>query len=188
MAAKKTGSKRTKKGSTDGASLADLKSRVSKALALVGQIGALFPEAVSLSTDDRMHSQGKLRVGEDKALLAILDGIDAEPAVFSSLADKDQGHDDKVVETDLLRERLARMTQFTKVSDALARAAALLGDTALATGDQVKPITLAAYAIAKPVAENDKTMRTAIADALSFYGRIGKAGAKSKAKKRIAKT
>jgi hypothetical protein len=188
MAAKKTRSKRKSGASGAGASLADLKSRVSKALALADQIEALFPEAVSLSTDDRMHSQGKLRMGEDKALLAVLDGIDAEPAVFSSLADKDQGHDDKVVETDLLRERLARMTQYSKVSDALGSVAALLGDTALATGDQVKPIALAAYAIAKPVAENDKTMRTAIADALSFYGRIGKAGAKSKARKKAAKS
>jgi hypothetical protein len=161
--------------------VAELTKRVAHAKSLIAQVRALFPEAHALPKDDRRRSQGKMGEEESKALRSVVDAVDAEPAVFASLADEDEGHDPEKVETDLLRDRFERHDLYSSVADELTAAAGVFSDSALDVGSLVKPVTLAAYEIAKPVSKRHPVIREKIAPALDYYG--GNAAAAAAARK-----
>lgn len=164
-------------------SIPELEDRVARAKQLFGEIEQLLPGLVTMTEDDRRHSEGKLRDGEADALTAVIDVADQHPQYFAALADKDGGVDPKTFETDLLRGHLARRKLLGSVAVAAAELTAPLGDTVLMLGEQVRPVLLAAYQIAKPIAVADEKLRSRLAPALDFYGKIGRRGAETRAKK-----
>jgi hypothetical protein len=137
------------------------------------ELQQLLPGLTTLPADDRKHSDGKIRDGEDLALTSVLDVAERDPQLFTVLATKDGGEDPKKFETALLRDRLERRTLLAGVL-AEDHVTAPLADTVLALGEQSKPVLLAAYHIAKPLAQEDDTIRARLAPALDFYGRIGR--------------
>ena len=159
----------SKKDTVDHLPIEELRKRVTKAIALIGEVKALFPDLVKLTEDDRKHSQGRMRHGEPAILRSVLDAVDLEPQYFKSLADEDEGHDPNKFETDLLRERLERRELYQQVADALEPFTADLSDTALHFGGLVRPAALAAYRIAKTLAHTDQKMRNAVAAAIDFF-------------------
>src|SRR5262245_14986631 len=98
----------TKTDDIETLSLDELQKRVNKAKALLAEVEALFPGAMTMTAEDRRHSDGRLRVGESETLRTVLAAVDSAPQFFVSLADRDDGHDPKRFETQLLRERLSR--------------------------------------------------------------------------------
>jgi hypothetical protein len=104
------------------------------------------------------------------------------------LADKDGGIDPTTFETDLLRDHLERREILGRVLAAAEAVSSPLGDTVLTLGEQVRPVLLAAYKIAKPIADSDSKVRTRLAPALDFYGKIGRRGAETRAAKKSAAT
>jgi len=107
--------------------------------------------------------------------------------MFASLADEDEGHDPKAVETDLLRDRFDRHDVYAQVSDEIAAVAGVLSDHALTLGAQVKPVTLAAYEIAKPISKRNAAVREKIAPALDYHGANAAAAAASRKAKQAVK-
>ena len=160
--------------------LKDMRAKVERALVLIAELKALFP-LVTMTEDDRKHSQGRLRDGETAALTATLDVVDLVPKLFESLADKDEGYDPNRFESDLLRERLERRELLARVDSALAPIATRLSDSVLFLGGLCRPAVLAAYRIAKTVSATDKKIRAVLAPAIDFYGRVGKAAATTRA-------
>ena len=150
--------------------LADLTKRSTRGKALLAEFRALFSEAHALSKDDRLRSRGKLGLKEGSALRGVLDAVDLEPAIFASLADEDEGHDPEKLETDLLRERFDCHHLYKSLADELEAVASLLSDAALAHAAQCKPVTLAAYEIAKPVSKRNPAIRAKITPLLDYYG------------------
>ena len=147
------------------------------------EIDALLPGLVTMTDDDRRHSDGKLRDGEADALASVLDVADRYPQYFTVLADKDGGVDPRTFETALLRDHIARRKIFAALADTADALATPLTDTVLTLGEQVRPVLLAAYQIAKPIAGADDKVRSALAPALDFYGRIGRRSAETRTKK-----
>jgi hypothetical protein len=150
-------------------SVSDLKELQDKAIAQVNELRAQFPEAQRLAKDDRRLSQGKMGADEAVALRGVIDAMELLPAVFASLADEDEGHDPNKLETDLLRDRFDRHAIYSTLATQFEAAAELFSDAALAMGALVKPVTLAAYEIAKPISRRNEGLRDKIAKALDFY-------------------
>lgn len=186
MAAKKTSPKPTNPSSAKahkaGADtltlpLDELRARVAKVTALIEEATALLPGLLELTDAARKDSVGRFRKGEAQALLAVLDLADAKPALFESLADKDHGNDPASFETGLLRDRLERIALLQPLAEASDELIDGVQDTVLFLGETTKPVMLAAYEIAKPQAKHDPKIRSKMAPALDYYGKIAATGA-----------
>ncbi|MFO0588452.1 MAG: hypothetical protein U0441_12960 [Polyangiaceae bacterium] len=147
----------------------ELRGRVTKGMILVSELRRLFPELIGKTEDDRKYTQGNMRAGEGAMLLKVLDAADARPHYFASLADRDEGHDPKKFETTLLRDRIERRELYNQVADGLVPLGQLFNDTSLHFGELARPPTLAAYRIAKTLADTDQAVRTLIADVIDFF-------------------
>lgn len=160
-------------------SVAELEKRSKESRALVAKIRGQFPEAKRVAGDDRVTSQGKMGLKESTALYSVVDAMDEEPAIFGVLADEDEGHDPTKLETGLIRDRFARHRVYAELAEELQSLATVFSDAALEMGALVKPVTLAAYEIAKPLSKRHKSIREKIAPALDYYG-ANAAGRKAK--------
>ena len=107
---------------------------------------------------------------EGLALRGVLDAVDLEPAMFASLADEDEGHDPGKLETDLLRERFDCHQIYSSIADEMESLASVLSDAALTHAALAKPVTLAAYEIARPVSKRHPAIRAKLAPTLDYYG------------------
>jgi len=151
-------------------SLAELKKRAEHAKAQAAAIQSSFPEAHALPVDVRKHVPGRFGAAESVALRGVIDAIDLEPTPFKSLANEDDGHDASKLETDLLRDRLERHDVYAQLSETFQTLSDLFSDAALSVGAHVKPVTLAAYEIAKPMARRDDKLAAKLKPALDYYG------------------
>ncbi len=157
--------------------IAELRKRVEEGVALAKKLKTMFPELVAKTEEDRRYTQGNMRTGEGPMLTKVLDGVDMRPSYFTSLADRDEGHDPTKFETSLLRDRLERRELYFKLASEVSSLGSLFGDTALHFGELARPPVLAAYRIAKTLAETDQALRTVIADVIDFF-RVRKSTAK----------
>src|SRR5581483_9164572 len=87
---------------------------------------------VELTTEARVHSNGRLRDGEPAAMRAILDAADTHPSYFESLAASDHGSDDRVFETQPARDDLARRDLLVEPAGRVAALAERFSDSLLA--------------------------------------------------------
>ena len=155
-----------------------LEKNVAKFESLAAQMAELLPGAAKLTEQERRETDGKFRSGEAAALSSVLDAADARGELFSSLADKDGGHDPSSFETDFLREELMRIELLGRAQAALERLN--VSDSVLRMGEQLKPVLLAAYHLGKLNAQHDATVRSKMATALDFYSRIARKSAATK--------
>jgi hypothetical protein len=155
-----------------------LQKHVAKFEALAAEMAELLPGAANLTEQERRETDGKFRSGEAAALGSVLDAADARAELFSSLADKDGGHDPSSFETDFLREELARIELLGRAQTALETLN--VSDSILRMGEQVKPVLLAAYHLGKLNAQHDAAVRSRMAAALDYYSRIARKSAATK--------
>jgi hypothetical protein len=141
----------------------------------------------SLTPEERTHSNGRLRGGEEKALTAILDSMDLRPGLFASLADRDGGTDDAKLETQPSRDALARVAALRPLAALADAISTLISDELLHQGAQVKEVTGPAYGIVKVNVGLDSKLAKKAEPATKFYGSNGKKSQQTKAKKK-AKT
>lgn len=138
----------------------------------------------SLTDEERLHSNGRIREGEDAAILAILDTIDASPATFQALAPHDHGDDPKVVETAPARTAIERRELLLPLRDRLAALVQRLSDDLLSSGALARDVSVPAYAILQANAAFDPNLRKKGATAISYYGKAPKKAAATRAKKK----
>jgi hypothetical protein len=161
--------------------LKTLQKNAATAKELLTQIYALLPGLSGLTPDARKHAS-KFRAGEAEALSSVLDAADAKPALFESLADKDNGEDPHTFEVNLLRDRLQRAAILGSIADAFTPLSDGIADTLLHLGDLSKPVMLLAYGIAKMHAKLDGVIANAIRPAMDFYAKISRASVATKKK------
>ncbi|MFO0591160.1 MAG: hypothetical protein U0441_26680 [Polyangiaceae bacterium] len=155
-------------------SVEELLKREQKFNALMDEAIKLFPDAHRFAKEDRVSSVGRMGLEEATVLRGVVDVMEARPALFECLADEDEGHDPNKLETGLLRDRFAIHGVYARVAAKLGDAARPFADTALKHGELVKPVTLAAYQIAKPISKRDAAIRGKIAAVVDYYaGRKG---------------
>ncbi|MFO0649435.1 MAG: hypothetical protein U0326_24555 [Polyangiales bacterium] len=170
------------KTTIDDMTLEQLEKNAARVEALLLEIEGLLPGLEHFTSDDRTHSEGRFRnEGEESALRAVLATIEHDPASFRVLAAKDNGRDPKRVETDLLLARLNRRAVLVRIASKLVPLAQKCEDTVLAQGELCKPVLSAAYQIARPLADHDAEIRTALQPAIDYYGAIGRKAAATRA-------
>jgi hypothetical protein len=160
---------------------AEFSRRIEQARPHIQALVDLFPGLLTLTKEARTESQGKFRDGEVDALGTVLNAVEARPALFQSLADKDEGIDPSNIEVPLLRSRLHRIGQLRSLLDELEPFLQKVSDTQLALGELVKPFLLAAHRICKTHAQTDPSLRSIVAKALDFYASIAARAALTRA-------
>ncbi len=174
------------KASQGDASLKTLEQAVEKARAALRAAEAALEahDLAAYTSEERAHSAGKLRDGEDKALEGILDTVDAHPEHFVSLAPHDHGADDGKVETGPARTALARRSLLAPLAGELAAFAQRVSDDVLSSGALARDVTTPAYAIIKANAPINPALRKSAAFSLNFYVKqVQSKGSKAPAKK-----
>jgi hypothetical protein len=126
-------------------------------------------DLAAYTSDERQHSAGKLRDGEDKALEGILDTVDAHPEHFISLAPHDHGTDDSKVETGPARAALARRSLLVPFASELAAFTQRVSDDVMSSGALARDVTTPAYAIIKANAPINPALRKSASSSLNFY-------------------
>ncbi len=176
MAKAKT-TKAKKSGSAAMAFDAKVASIMTSASALLAALKGLGLPV--LTDEERLHTVGKLRGGEPAAMLAILGTVDANPALFASLA---TGGD--AVDTAPARDALGEFRALAPLSAVFAQMSSLVSDGMIANGEIARGVTMPAYALGKAIAATNAKVRTSLAPAITFYG--GKTRKVVAAKKRVA--
>lgn len=155
----------------------------------VGQLKGMkssMPWLSLMNTERRKESRGKFRDGEEPVLRSVanLTAQEDMKAFFKPLAKKDRGSDTASFETDLLIQRLDRRLLYQTLLAEIEEFATMLSDTILYEGEYSKPALLKAYRLAKRAADDDESIRAAIASAIDFYGEPAKKASKTKAARR----
>ncbi len=127
----------------------------------------------TLTDDERLHSNGKLRLKEPEAMVAVLDAIDVAPGVFGALAPHDHGVDPEAVETGPSRAAVARYQTLAPLVQALDQLVRDVGDDALVAASLAKDVTVPGYAILRANAPINARLKSAGKVALDFYGGFG---------------
>lgn len=160
----------------------ELKKRVEKVKALLAQAEELLPGLVTLTHEDRRTSAGRFRTGEADALGSVLKLADQKPALFESLAAKDEGNDPAVFEVALVRDRLDRIALLQPVAETFDELIASVQDTVVHLGEKTRPVLLTAYELARPQAKHDDRIRSTLAPAIDFYGKMTQASVAARRK------
>ncbi|APR82198.1 Hypothetical protein A7982_07547 [Minicystis rosea] len=164
------------KSGGDAPAMSALEKAVQKARAAVAAAVSELEkhDLESLTPDGRLHSSGKLREGEDEAMVSILDAVDAQPGVFAALAPHDHGQDAKVVETAPARTALARRALLAPLAKDLDALLTRVSDDMISSGEKAKDVTVPAYAIIKANADIAPALRKTAAPAIGFYAKAAK--------------
>lgn len=131
-------------------------------------------DLASKTQDERGNSNGKLREGEAAAMVNILDTVDKFPGLFASIAPRDHGVDDSVVETDPARAALARIALLQPLQAELTELLSRVSDDILESAELAKDVTVPAYAIIKANEAIAPEVRKAAAPALTFYANVSR--------------
>lgn len=153
---------------------------------LCDQIDEVMEDAVELSDDARGHAL-RLRGGEAEALDGVLQFAKKHPELFKGLADKDEGKDPGVFETDLVRERLQTAVALQRMLDRIDETRQAIADSLLYVSTLGKGPALAAYEIAKVHAQHDPADGKLVNPAVNLYSGIAKAGAQTRKNRKNGK-
>jgi hypothetical protein len=152
-----------------GISPALLVKIVAEVRAYLRTIRKALPGLVRYREGQRRSSIGRLRKGEDGAISAVLDTVEARPELFVALAAKDNGVDDKVVETQPSRDDLERHRILKPLLEDLQQLRLDVGDSVLELAARPRRFSIAAYAIADTMIEHDDELDRTMAPAKRFY-------------------
>lgn len=126
-----------------------------------------LPGLRTMTAEQRAHAP-KLRQGEHPMLAKVLDVADLRPALFTSIADQDEGMDPAKFETRLLRDRIEKHRIFGEITAELQPLAGHVSDSALYLSGQFREAVSAAYRIAKTHAMTDKGINDLLAPVIDF--------------------
>lgn len=176
----------TSTSSGSSSSNAALAAAVASAITAVKAVNTQLAGAglVVLTPEQRQHTNGRIRQGEDEAMTSILETVDAHPGAFQFMAARDHGVDDLTVETQPAYDALARRDLLLPLQTALGQVLQRVDDDMLASGGIAKDVTTQAYRIIKGNVGANPTLRTEAGKAFTFYEGIShKAQATIRAKK-----
>lgn len=162
--------------------------RVAKISAKLDEIDALLEDAVELTDEQRAIASRMRGPEEESALSSVLDYAEANSGAFVGLAPKDGGNDPMKFETELLRRRLAVAGMLGKLAGRFDSTRLAVSDSALHATTLARPVVLAAYEIAKPLAKHDTLHGQKLNAALNYYGGIARASVKTRKANRAAAT
>lgn len=145
-----------------------------------------LPGMAVLDSEDRKHSNGRLREGEPEVMLSILDVVDGNQRLFQAMADADGGDEPSRIETEPTRANIARRAALAEVAAELEAMLAEVNDTLLVLGASIRQVVSPAYKIARAAADVNPKVRRQLGTATTFYSAPARDGARSS--KKTAKT
>lgn len=131
-------------------------------------------DIASKTAEERLYSNGKLREGEIPVQGVILDTMDKFPGLFASLAARDHGEDDDVLETGPARAALGRLVLLKPLQEELEKLLTRVSDDILESAELVKDVTTPAYAIIKANQAISPDVRKSAAEAINYYASLAK--------------
>ena len=131
-------------------------------------------DLASKTQEERLYSTGKLREGEAEVQAVVLDTMDKFPGLFASLAARDHGQDDKVLETGPARAALARIALLKPLQAELEVLLARVSDDVLECAELVKDVTGPGYAIIKANEAVAPEVRKSAAGAITYYANLSR--------------
>jgi hypothetical protein len=149
----------------------EVSQRIDRAIQSIQQIEELLAGLETMSVEERKRTIGKLREGELSAMHAVLDAADARPDYFLPLATRDFGVDDEKFETAPARTDLQNSQALLRVEALLVPLAQRVSDTILSLNARARSVTMPAYKLAQIAAVSDRSIRSRLAPALTFYGK-----------------
>ena len=165
----------------------DLHSRVAKVSALADQIRALLPGLILYPNPDDRRSL-HLRNGEADAMRSLMHAAGKHSQHFQALADKDRGSDPASFETTPTLAMLDRLEALSTLSATMSDLSLKITDTVTEMTSEVNEVTSPVLAIVRANQALDTSLATDAHDGLEFYGRMGRAAAQSRAKKKTTTT
>ncbi len=150
-----------------------LNKAVAEALKHLDQAIDLLPFLLSLTSEQRQHSSGKLRSGEPVAMeRAVLNTVAEHPAPFATLKLEPKALSDLPArrETGLARQVIQRAEHLAED----------LADTLLHLGEAVKTPTAAAYHVGVALAPHDTALAHDLQPAVQFYQSMGRQAARTR--------
>jgi hypothetical protein len=157
-----------------------LAKRTSAASKFVGKVDGLFPGLRQLTPDERVHTNGRLRDGEEDAIRSILLAAAKFPHYFVPFADRDHGKDSSRFEAEPALASLERRDLLAGVAKELTALLTKIEDTRLALAADARSVSMPVYEVAKSLAEADEKFRDALAPAITFYSTAARKAQKSK--------
>jgi hypothetical protein len=154
----------------DGMATEKLKKQVAEAIGHLEKAIEALPFLLSLTTDARQHTNGKIRHGEEAAIAAEIETVAKHPAPFASLK-----IDPKALTA--LAEKRAALAPLAERAQHLADD---LTDTLLHLGEALKTPLERAYHVGAALAPSDAAIARTLAPALSFYQAVGRAAARTR--------
>jgi len=130
----------------------------------------IFSFLVSLTSEERQHSNGRMRNGEEAALTAVIDTVSNHPQIFSALK----------LDAKALKSLLERRDLLTSSAERARHLADDLTDTQLHLGEAVKTPILTAYHLGVAVGSHDPALASGIQPARQFYQAPARAGARTR--------
>jgi hypothetical protein len=147
-----------------------LKKAVAEAVAHLYEAMGALPFLVSLTSDQRMHSGGKLKHGEEVALDAVITTMARHPGAFASLK----------LDPTAMSEQLSRRALLQPLATLTAQFAERVSDTMLYVSGAVHESVSAAYRLGSVLAGHDQAIATDLQPAQQFYQSLGRASARSR--------
>ncbi|HEY2746902.1 MAG TPA: hypothetical protein VGL86_19905 [Polyangia bacterium] len=147
-----------------------LKKAVADATTHLDKAAEALTFLVSLTSEQRQHSNGKLKDGEDKAIAAIVETLSRQPAPFASLK----------VDPNQVTQLLQRRAVLAPLAEQATQLADDLTDTLLHIGEAIRGPVSSAYHVASALAPHDDAIAASLQPARQFYQATGRAAARTR--------
>jgi hypothetical protein len=158
-----------------GLTLVELRKKIEELKSLTKTIRGIFSFTLKRYTSEERQARGlraSFREGELDAFHATLDGADLKPEFVADLADEDGGSDPSLLETPLLRARVAAYLLLYPAAEQLVEIASDLRDTATESGYLGKFLFNEIYGILKTMSARNDLLRSTMAKAINFFRSI----------------
>ena len=147
-----------------------LKKAVADASAHLEKAAEALTFLVSLTSEQRQHTNGKLKDGEDKAIAAVVDTLSRHPGPFTSLK----------IDPSQMTQLLQRRAVLAPLAEQATQLADDLTDTLLHIGESIRGPISSAYHVASAIAPHDDAIAATLQPARQFYQATGRAAARTR--------
>lgn len=161
---------------------ATLAARVAQLRASSSQAVTLLPGLQSLPEAERQSLGAYLREGESAAITAVFQTAMVRADLRGVIARKEGEATEGKVDFASLGGQVAKADALDELAAHYRSLAQRCADTATVLRAEARDVASDAYEILRPFARHDPAIRTALQPAIDFYAKIGRKGARTRAK------
>ena len=159
-----------------------LVTRIAQLRAMSNQTAVMLPGLQALPEGERKALGAYLREGESAAITAVFQTVEVRADLRSVIARKGGEATEGAVDIAALGGQVAKANALDELAAHYKALAQRCADTAMVLRAEARDVASDAYEILRPFARHDPAIRTALQPAIDFYAKIGRKGARTRAK------